>query len=183
MPRGRRIPYTERGILRCKCWRCGEPAQHQWNVCADGNVQRPICTRCDIALNTLVLRWAGDPEWRSKTAAYRRKLMSRYPSKKRDPKKVAKKAATKKKAAAKPAKAKKAAPKMVKVRKTRSVGKSELPPEIASVLDAHLPIDTLAAPPKPASRWYRFRCAITGLFTGRTHAKANPDTTVRERGG
>lgn len=193
MTRGRRKPYTAIGIKRCKCWRCGKPAQQQWSVCADGNIQRPICNRCDIDLNALVLRWAGDPEWQSKIDAYRRQLMARYPSKKRDPKKVAKKAATKKKAGAKPA-AKKAAPKMVKVRKTGSVGKSEamvregwdftVEQSRARTAETDRQLAQLAAsavPAKPPSRWHRFRCAITGLFVRKKHAETNPATTVRER--
>lgn len=68
---GRRIPYTDRGIRRLKCIRCKiRPAVHQWQVCADGNVYRPICIPCDIALNRLVLRWMRLADWRSKLAAY-----------------------------------------------------------------------------------------------------------------
>lgn len=52
---GRRKPYTEIGVRRLKCIRCGEQAVHQWNACADGNLWRPICQECDILLNRLVL--------------------------------------------------------------------------------------------------------------------------------
>lgn len=72
--RGRARPYTDLGLRRLACWRCGRrPCTQQWQVCADGNVYRPICTGCDVALNALVLRWAGDPQAEAKIAAYRPK--------------------------------------------------------------------------------------------------------------
>ena len=57
-----------------KCF-CGEPAKHQWYVCADG-VQRTICTKCDIALNGLVLDFMGDPEIIEKMKKYKEKMHS-----------------------------------------------------------------------------------------------------------
>lgn len=54
-------PYTEKGIQRLRCIRCGAPAVHQWQVCSDGNNWRPLCLPCDIALNELVLKWFGHP--------------------------------------------------------------------------------------------------------------------------
>lgn len=57
----RRKPYTERGVRRKRCMKCGEPATTQWRVCADGS-WRPVCADCDVALNYLVLRWFGHPE-------------------------------------------------------------------------------------------------------------------------
>lgn len=59
---GRREPYTEIGIRRLPCARCGEMASQQWQICADGNLYRPICTACDIALNRLVLEFMGFDE-------------------------------------------------------------------------------------------------------------------------
>lgn len=59
--RGRK-PYTDSGIRRMKCIRCGAPARYQWSICADNNVQRPICIPCDVNLNALVLLWAEHPE-------------------------------------------------------------------------------------------------------------------------
>lgn len=59
----RRTPYTERGIRRVPCYKCGQPSRYQWQVCADGNVWRGLCAACDIALNRLVLRWFGKPGW------------------------------------------------------------------------------------------------------------------------
>jgi hypothetical protein len=66
----RRKPYTEIGVRRLKCFRCGQRAEHQWNVCADG-CHRPICVECDVALNELVLRWMGDKDWKEKIRRYR----------------------------------------------------------------------------------------------------------------
>lgn len=69
---GRKKPYTQRGVEQLPCCRCGGPAHHQWNVCADNNLYRPICLPCDIALNKMVLRWMGDPDWEAKVNRYRR---------------------------------------------------------------------------------------------------------------
>lgn len=68
---GRKRPYTNMGVRRLPCFRCGEPACAQWSICADGNVHRPICNECDIELNRIVLRWAGDPDAEEKVALYR----------------------------------------------------------------------------------------------------------------
>lgn len=67
---GRREPYTERGIRQCRCTRCGERASFQWSACADGNLWRPLCLECDIALNRLVLEWMGDPQAHDKADRY-----------------------------------------------------------------------------------------------------------------
>ncbi len=53
---GRKEPYSEAGIRRLKCVRCGKKSVHQWRVCADG-LWRPICRRCDILLNHLTLQF------------------------------------------------------------------------------------------------------------------------------
>jgi hypothetical protein len=37
-------------------------------------VFRPICRDCDVALNELVLRWAGDPHVEEKMRAYRERV-------------------------------------------------------------------------------------------------------------
>ena len=71
MKPGRKQPYTDIGIRRLPCARCGKPARFQWQICSDGNLYRPLCTQCDIALNALVLRWIGDPDADAKIAAYR----------------------------------------------------------------------------------------------------------------
>lgn len=47
---------------------------HQWQICADGNQFRGICSRCDYLLNALVLKLLRVPRAASKLMAYRRKL-------------------------------------------------------------------------------------------------------------
>lgn len=69
-PSNRRVPYTAAGIRRLKCVRCSAQAVHQWQVCADGNVFRPLCLPCDVALNKLVLEWANDPNAKQKVERY-----------------------------------------------------------------------------------------------------------------
>ena len=68
---GRRRPYTAAGVRRLPCFRCGRPASYQWSVCADGNLYRPVCEDCDVALNDLALRFMRDPERVAKIKAYR----------------------------------------------------------------------------------------------------------------
>ena len=67
---GRRKPYTEIGISRLKCFRCGAQAIHQWQVCSDNNLYRPLCLKCDVLLNKMVLRWMGFQDWKSKIKDY-----------------------------------------------------------------------------------------------------------------
>jgi hypothetical protein len=66
----RRKPYTEIGIRRVPCARCGKPSRFQWNICSDGNRWRGVCTCCDVALNRLALRFIRDPDIEAKMAAY-----------------------------------------------------------------------------------------------------------------
>ena len=66
----RKKPYTEIGIKRLKCFRCGKQAVHQWQICSDDNIYRPICQDCDIALNELVLKWFGFKDWKEKVSRY-----------------------------------------------------------------------------------------------------------------
>lgn len=54
----RRQPYTERGIRRVPCTKCGKPSAFQWQICADGNVYRGLCAEHDVELNAMVMRWA-----------------------------------------------------------------------------------------------------------------------------
>lgn len=70
LAKARREPYTTSGIKRVPCVRCGNPALHQWQVCADLNRYRALCLDCDIALNKLVLEWANDPNAAEKLVAY-----------------------------------------------------------------------------------------------------------------
>lgn len=66
-------PYTQTGIRRIPCKRCGNPSVHQWQICADNNVYRGLCMRCDIALNALVLRWMRFKNWKKIINKYSRK--------------------------------------------------------------------------------------------------------------
>ena len=70
---GREKPYTEIGVQRLPCARCGEPAEQQWITCADG-LWRPICVKCDIELNEMVLKFMDDPKWKSKMRRYRKEM-------------------------------------------------------------------------------------------------------------
>jgi len=55
----RRKPYTEKGIKRVPCFRCGKPSSRQWQICSLKNEYKGLCTRCDIELNILVLDFMG----------------------------------------------------------------------------------------------------------------------------
>jgi hypothetical protein len=70
----RKKPYTQIGIKRLKCFRCGEPASEQWGICADGNVWRPICKKCDVELNEMVLKFMGFEDWEKKIEKYKEKM-------------------------------------------------------------------------------------------------------------
>ena len=67
---GRKKPYTSAGIKRLPCSRCGKPSLHQWQICSDGNLWRPVCKECDILLNELVLEFMRDPECGEKMFRY-----------------------------------------------------------------------------------------------------------------
>lgn len=70
----RRTPYTERGIRRIPCSRCGDPSRYQWQVCADGNQYRGVCEACDIGLNRLALEFMRIPNAAELLAAYERRV-------------------------------------------------------------------------------------------------------------
>lgn len=75
---GRKQPYTERGIKRVCCARCRKrPAVYQWDACAIDNRHVPVCERCDVALNALVLRWLKVPaaEFKQLMARYRKRVL------------------------------------------------------------------------------------------------------------
>ncbi len=57
----RRKPYTDRGIKRVPCARCGRPSHRQWQICALDNQWNGLCVDCDIELNRLVLGFIGIP--------------------------------------------------------------------------------------------------------------------------
>ena len=66
----RRKEYTEEGIKRKKCIRCGSKAFRQWSICSDGNNYRPICLDCDELLNRMVLKFMRHPHWKELAADY-----------------------------------------------------------------------------------------------------------------
>lgn len=76
----RQAPYTERGIRRMACWRCGRRAWFQWwhRSCAESLARdlgsnghyRPLCVPCDIEQNRLVLTFYADPAAEQMVAAY-----------------------------------------------------------------------------------------------------------------
>jgi len=71
---GRKAPYTASGIRRVPCVRCGRPARFQWQICSDDRLYRPLCEKCDLELNRMVLRWAGFPDWAEKLKDYAEKM-------------------------------------------------------------------------------------------------------------
>ncbi len=73
---GRKKPYTQIGVKRLPCARCGEKAEYSWSICADGNLFRPICLKCDIELNRMVLEWIKDPDIEKKMEKYVRQKSS-----------------------------------------------------------------------------------------------------------
>lgn len=62
--------YTQLEIEAADCFRCGDPAAFQWQVCADGNVWRPLCAPCDVELNRRTLEWMNHPNADQLMAAY-----------------------------------------------------------------------------------------------------------------
>jgi late competence protein required for DNA uptake (superfamily II DNA/RNA helicase) len=67
-------PYTVTGIGRVKCFRCGNKASQQWQICSDNNYYRPVCISCDIELNKLVLQFMGFENWEEKLDKYNSSL-------------------------------------------------------------------------------------------------------------
>jgi len=68
----RRKPYTERGISKVPCERCGAPSVHQWQICALDNQWAGVCNECDIELNMLVLQFMGVKDREKIIEKYRR---------------------------------------------------------------------------------------------------------------
>lgn len=72
----RKEPYTQIGITRLRCIRCGgmmTSQSHQWQICSDGNNWRPLCLDCDIEMNRMVLQWMRHPEAGRLAAEYEAK--------------------------------------------------------------------------------------------------------------
>lgn len=73
MPRTK--PYTETGIRRVPCARCGAPSRYQWQICADNRVFRGVCIECDVALNETAMRFMFGDTREADLAAYRAKVL------------------------------------------------------------------------------------------------------------
>lgn len=56
---GRVKPYTERGISRVSCIKCGQPSKYQWSICSNKNRNLAVCIGCDIELNKIFLNFAN----------------------------------------------------------------------------------------------------------------------------
>ncbi len=56
----RKEPYTERGIRRVPCCRCGEPSVAQWHGCALDKWMA-LCAFCDVGLNRATLVYLDVP--------------------------------------------------------------------------------------------------------------------------
>lgn len=66
----RRKPYSQIGIRRVPCARCGAPSRFQWQICSDGNQFRGLCVECDVALNETVTRFVWGDAREAELAAY-----------------------------------------------------------------------------------------------------------------
>lgn len=66
-------PYTEIGIRRQPCTRCGKPSRYQWQICADKRIFRTLCADCDVELNAMVMRWVWGDTREADIEAYRQK--------------------------------------------------------------------------------------------------------------
>ena len=71
---GRKEPYTEIGISRIKCTRCGQSSDQQWQVCANKNRYCGLCDDCDIALNEMVLKFMKIPHAKKLMKFYKKLL-------------------------------------------------------------------------------------------------------------
>jgi transcription elongation factor Elf1 len=69
---GRTRPYTEAGIRRVPCVRCGARASAQWSVCALDNRYVAVCDECDVGLNAAALDYMNVPGADRIVAAYAR---------------------------------------------------------------------------------------------------------------
>lgn len=58
----RKKPYTEIGISRVPCQKCGKPSRFQWQICSTGNLWMGVCLDHDIELNKLVVDFMGLPK-------------------------------------------------------------------------------------------------------------------------
>lgn len=76
---GRKKPYTERGIKKAPCYRCGKPSSKQWQICALNNRWLGVCDECDIKLNSVVLRFFRFVDQSHILQKYEAKLLKKKP--------------------------------------------------------------------------------------------------------
>ena len=70
-------PYTDCGIKRIPCVRCGGQGYSSWHICADGNQPRVFCRECDIEANRLAMTFAfGAVKSRKPMRKYEAKMRS-----------------------------------------------------------------------------------------------------------
>lgn len=50
----RTTSYTEEGIKRVDCFRCGIQATRQWEIYCDGNQFVAVCDECDMVMNDML---------------------------------------------------------------------------------------------------------------------------------
>jgi hypothetical protein len=62
--------------VRCAILGCPHKASYQWSICADGNRKRAICAEHDVALNTMVMRWAWADTREADIAKYRTRVLA-----------------------------------------------------------------------------------------------------------
>ena len=68
---GRRKPYTDQGISRVPCSRCGEPSARTWQICSNDNRHVGVCPKCDVLLNETVLQFMNIPNAEELIELYR----------------------------------------------------------------------------------------------------------------
>ena len=75
----RLTPYTAAGIRRVKCAvdGCKNRAAHQWQICADNRVYRPICLEHDVAINAVVMRLVWGAAREADIERYRTEVLGR----------------------------------------------------------------------------------------------------------
>jgi len=68
----RKKPYTERGMSRIPCRRCGSPSTEQWQICALDNVWMGVCRKCGNELNEITLKFFKVKGWKKIIQQYKR---------------------------------------------------------------------------------------------------------------
>lgn len=74
---GRRKPYTEIGIKRVACVRCGKASFRQWQICANNRLYLTVCIDCDVELNRIALEFARLPNAEELLENYRKQQNAR----------------------------------------------------------------------------------------------------------